>query len=262
MENTMTNFELTIQNAREATDAYRTAMNKQLGKPRLLLENGRPSDDQDRSTEKGADEFLKLLSLSRAMLSELKAIEQEMERNQHEAEALRASLAKARQEADADHLTGLPNRRAFERELSKAMEQAKMTGEPLSIGFCDIDNFKQVNDTHGHEAGDRVLTGIAKALSKIASDSCFVARHGGEEFVLLFTGIGQFEAWQKLEAARSELSDRRLMNRDSGTPFGRITFSGGVAQIDLAGDPREALALADTALYRAKEAGRNRVYCG
>lgn len=261
MENTMNDFQMTARNAREATDAYRVAMDKQLNEPAMNKDNAQPKEGADHSAPNGTEDFAKLLGLSRAMLSQLKAIEEEMERNQQEAEALRKSLAKARREADADHLTGLPNRRAFERELLTAVEHAKKTDAPLSVAFCDIDHFKKVNDTHGHEAGDRVLTAIAKTLSKIASDSCFVARHGGEEFVLLFSGIDQIQACKKLEAARTELSQRRLMNRDSGKPFGRITFSGGVAQVDLAGDPRAALALADAALYRAKEEGRNQVYC-
>ena len=217
-----------------------------------------PSLDDD---DKGEEEFQKLLELSRVMLGQLKTIEAEMERNQREADQLRQNLAKARQEADIDHLTGLPNRRAFERTLEIEIEKQAKLGQPLSIAFCDIDHFKVVNDTHGHEAGDRILKAVSKNLSEIANDSCFVARHGGEEFVLLFSGLDKGEAAQRLDQTRAKLARRRLMNRATGRPFGKITFSAGVAQVDAFDDPREALAQADEALYRAKEGGRNQVEC-
>ena len=262
MQNAMNEFQLTTKNARDATDAYRSAMDEQLNlQDGCDPAPGRRSISDPDSLSAGAAEFARLIELSRGMLDQLKTIEAEMERSQHEAENLRDSLAKARKEADADHLTGLPNRRAFERNLFAEVESAKQHETPLSIAFCDIDHFKQVNDVHGHEAGDRVLKAIAQSLSQIASDRCFVARHGGEEFVLLFSGLDQEEALEKLETVRIKLARRRLMNRETGKPFGQITFSGGVAQVDLEGDPRAALGQADRALYRAKESGRNQVLC-
>ena len=247
MENTMSEFSVTTKNAREATGAYHSAVNKQLETP--------PQE----GSSSGAEEFQKLLDLSRVMLGQLKSIEAEMERNQREADQLRSNLAKARQEADLDHLTGLPNRRAFERMLASESKRLAELGEPLSIAFCDIDHFKAINDTHGHEAGDRILQAIAKTLSEIASDACFVARHGGEEFVLLFLSQDKSSAFAQLDSARIKLSRRRLVNRENGKPFGQITFSAGVAQVDEYDNPREALARADEALYLAKEAGRNQI---
>jgi diguanylate cyclase len=145
--------------------------------------------------------------------------------------------------------------------VSAAME-ARTKGEPLSIAFCDVDHFKSINDRHGHEAGDRVLCALASSFSEHAGDSCFVARHGGEEFVLLFYGLDKAAARLRLDSIRSAQAARQLMNRESGQPFGRVTFSAGVAEVTEDSDTRSALARADAALYRAKQAGRNQVMMG
>lgn len=200
-----------------------------------------------------------LLALSQAMLDRLGQIEQAMERSHAETEELRRSLAEARLEADIDHLTGLPNRRAFERRFALAASTARTRGTPLSIAFCDVDHFKLINDRHGHDAGDRVLRSIAASLAEHASEQCFVARHGGEEFVLLLPGLGKADALEKVDAMRRTLAARTLINRATGKPFGRITFSGGIAEVTEDAEDRSALARADAALYRAKQEGRNRI---
>jgi len=209
-----------------------------------------------------AGELAQVLGLSRAMLARIEQIEAAMARSQEETERLRENLAKARMEADVDHLTGLPNRRAFERRLVSAALEARAKGEPLAVAFCDVDRFKLINDRHGHEAGDRVLCAVAATLNEHAGDACFVARHGGEEFVLLFYGMDKQAARVKLDAIRRVQAARQLINRDTGQPFGRVTFSGGVAEVTEEAETRSALGRADAALYRAKQEGRNRVMVG
>ena len=204
-------------------------------------------------------DIAQVLDLSRAMLARIEQVEAAMARSEAETERLRENLAKARIEADVDHLTRLPNRRAFERRLVSAAMEARAKGEPLSLAFCDVDHFKQVNDRHGHEAGDRVLCAMASSLIAYAGDSFFVARHGGEEFVLLFYGLDKESARQRVEVMRSAQAARQLVNRESGQPFGRITFSAGIAEVTEDADTRSALTRADAALYRAKQEGRNRV---
>jgi diguanylate cyclase len=207
----------------------------------------------------GTPDVARVLDLSRAMLERVAAVEKAMERSQAETDILRQNLAQARAEADVDHLTRLPNRRAFERRLASANAEARAKGHRLCVAFCDVDRFKMVNDTHGHEAGDRVLCAVASTLNEIASDACFIARHGGEEFVVLFYGLDKDAAWHKLDGVRRAMAMKRLVNRETGRPFGKVTFSGGIAEVTEDSDPRSALARADAALYQAKETGRNRI---
>jgi diguanylate cyclase len=198
-----------------------------------------------------------LANIARLMLDRTRDIEREMNRSEQQTRSLQRSLDEARRSAEVDHLTGLPNRRAFDNVLKRETAVALATAEPMCVAICDIDHFKRVNDTHGHEAGDRVIRAVAQSLARISNDTCHVARHGGEEFVILFRGKTLDEAWQVLEDARDAMAERRLVNRATDVPFGRITFSGGIADVFAHASPREALKAADDALYAAKASGRN-----
>jgi diguanylate cyclase len=198
-----------------------------------------------------------LATIARVMLDRTREIEHEMSRSVLQTRALQSSLAEARRSAEVDHLTGLPNRRAFDNVLDREHAAAQEAGEALCVAFCDIDHFKKVNDTHGHEAGDRVIRAVAQTLARISDDRCHVARHGGEEFVILFRGFTLDEAWQQLDRARESMAERRLINRSTDVPFGKITFSGGIADAFQHDNPRDALKAADDALYAAKNMGRN-----
>lgn len=205
------------------------------------------------------EELDRVLEISQTMVERMSQVEVAMERSKAETTMLRDSLAKARVEADIDHLTRLPNRRSFERRLAEAARKIDAVGGSMCVAFCDVDHFKAVNDTHGHDAGDRVLVSVAAMLNRFASKDCFVARHGGEEFVLIFEGSDKQAAWRKLDSIRRAQAEKRLINRETGKAFGRITFSAGIAEVGGVDDARAALARADEALYRAKEEGRNRV---
>jgi diguanylate cyclase len=198
-----------------------------------------------------------LANIARLMLDRTREIEKEMSRSENQTRSLQRSLEEARRSAEMDHLTGLPNRRAFEGVLDRETVAAVEAKEPLCVAICDIDHFKRVNDTHGHEAGDRVIRAVAQTLAKISNEHCHVARHGGEEFVVLFRGKTIDEAWQVLDEARDTMAERRLVNRATDIPFGRITFSGGIADVLSHASPRDAMKAADDALYAAKAAGRN-----
>ena len=200
-----------------------------------------------------------LANLASAMLNRTRELEKEMSRSELQAKSLRRNLDQAKRSAEEDHLTGLPNRRGFDAMMAKEHAAAQAAREHLCVAFCDIDHFKRINDTHGHDAGDRVLKAVAQTLAKISNDKCHVARHGGEEFVVLLRGKPLNEAWEVLDAAREAMAERRLVNRASDVPFGQVTFSGGIADVFAHGDPRTALKAADEALYRAKAEGRNRI---
>jgi diguanylate cyclase len=172
---------------------------------------------------------------------------------------MRKRLDEANAMAQSDQLTGLPNRWAFEQQFTAATIRSKEKFEPLAVAFLDIDHFKQVNDTHGHEAGDRVLQLVAKHLNSFTNGNCHLARHGGEEFVLVFEGMNASEAKILLDDAREKLAVKSLKNKETGETIGQVTFSGGIANFRPSEPNRQVLRNADAALYRAKHEGRNQI---
>ena len=245
LEQGIADFSRSTSDARTATRRYGDALAEHVGQLEAAPDAGEIIND--------------LAQYARAMLQRSRKAEAELRQSEQEAASLRRNLDRARRDAEIDFLTGLPNRRAFETQLNRNFVEAQEAGEPLCVAFCDIDHFKLVNDTHGHEAGDRILCVVAKTLSQISGDKCHIARHGGEEFVMLFRGSTPAEAFDMLDRARAELASRRLVNRRTELPFGQVTFSGGIADVFAYATPRAALAAADHALYCAKEAGRNQI---
>jgi diguanylate cyclase len=155
--------------------------------------------------------------------------------------------------AERDALTSLGNRRHLERRATELLPALAAAGEPLSLALLDIDHFKRVNDRHGHAAGDQVLVHLAQLLRENTRGGDVLARHGGEEFVVLLPGMPLPRAAEVCERLRQRVAAH-------GWPLGErgITIS-----IGLAASPPLALeallARADEALYRAKRAGRNSV---
>lgn len=200
-----------------------------------------------------------LVGLTQMMIEKTSAAERRMRESAVQMDTMRENLDQAREQADTDALTGLSNRRAFERALGAAAERATRAQTPLTLAFCDIDRFKAVNDNHGHDVGDRVLTFVGRILKEHVGRRGTVSRHGGEEFVLLFEGISPDETWDIVDAARHDLFRRNIIDRNAGQPIGSISFSAGVAALGPEGNISAMLRQADRALYRAKRAGRNQV---
>ncbi len=169
--------------------------------------------------------------------------------------ALLASNRQLEELSRTDPLTGLANRRAFDRELAWRFEHARRYGRPLSLAMIDLDHFKEINDQYGHPAGDAVLQRVAQILDRCTRDSDFVARFGGEEFVGILPETPLLEALQFAEKIRAAVAAAEFE-----IPL-RVTVSIGVAGMPRSEvDSAEALLrAADEALYRAKEKGRNRV---
>ncbi|HPC87679.1 MAG TPA: diguanylate cyclase [Candidatus Saccharicenans sp.] len=167
---------------------------------------------------------------------------------------LRESL---RQQSIRDPLTGIFNRRYLEETLQREFSRARRLNQPLSIIMFDIDHFKAVNDSYGHEAGDVVLQSIARELQSIVRTEDIVCRFGGEEFVVVMPGMDFKKA-----AARASLILQAVRNLEllvGETKLIKITMSAGVASFPSHGKtPAEVLQAADQALFRAKKLGRDR----
>ena len=165
------------------------------------------------------------------------------------------NLALAEMRAATDALTGLPNRRALDETLTRMLAQAARNSGSLSAIVFDLDAFKQINDRHGHDQGDEVLVATATAVTRTLRVSDFVARAGGEEFVVLLPDTGLDGAFVVAENLRAALQAMVVPGLD-----GPVTGSFGVAvHPEDAADGETLLRRADAALYLAKRNGRNRV---
>jgi two-component system cell cycle response regulator len=153
--------------------------------------------------------------------------------------------------AETDPLTGVANRRLFELTLNRELSRASRSGEELTLVMLDVDRFKSFNDTHGHQAGDDVLRGVARALADTCRDFDTVARYGGEEFAVILPGCSAKESLKAAERFRKAISDMRAV--------APITASAGVSTLFVnAADGEGLVKSADEALYESKRTGRDR----
>lgn len=236
---------------------------------RRVLLSGRPSNDEDAVTIEGeerafltsrfpvvADDGRTLgIGIVAFDATELRRSYDELARAHVRAELINAELREAVERLEKlssiDRLTGAWNRARFEEAMAGEISRADRYGDPAALIFFDIDRFKQVNDVHGHQAGDGVLVEVCRLAREVYRSSDALARWGGEEFVLL-------AAHTTLDGAR--LLAERLRERIEAHEFpaaGHVTASFGVAALARAEGPSEWLGRADAALYRAKRSGRN-----
>ena len=202
--------------------------------------------------------------------SQLLSRKMDLERTRHEAEILKLKSellsqqnVSLQQMADRhleqalqDQLTGLPNRRAYDEMAERLEAGTQWPNLPISVVVCDIDHFKRVNDTHGHAIGDEVLQKFAEVLGHAVRDGDFVARIGGEEFVILMRG-----AFGQTAVGASNRIRMKIEQADWSSihPDLRVTSCFGVASAEGERDMTVLLEQADRALYEAKNTGRNRV---
>ena len=170
---------------------------------------------------------------------------------------IRYAVDKIKQVSDTDELTGLYNMRAFSAMLQRSFKQAVRYGHPLSVVMIDSDNLKQVNDAHGHEAGNRLLQHLVRCIREQLRGSDVMARFGGDEFILLLPETNNKGALEMSERIRKSVELSRFSVREGDT---NVTASLGVASYPEDGGNLDViLEKADKAMYRAKQKGRNRV---
>ena len=173
----------------------------------------------------------------------------------HNEKSLRQAHEEALVASRTDQLTGLPNRRHILGLLDEALVATEGTGSGLCIAVIDIDHFKAINDTHGHEAGDAVLEHFADTSRKKVRAQDLLGRAGGEEFLLLLPGVGLDDAGRIIERIRDGFPPAILEDNGLELP---CTFSAGVTEALPDDDRSSILRRADRALYAAKQEGRNR----
>jgi len=216
---------------------------------------------------KSADDIRDIRKLVRSLLTDTQNMS---ESNRHvggtlkeraaEIDTLRAELDRVRQEAVHDPLTGLSNRRAFDDRLAESLDQTLKELKSICLLMVDVDHFKDINDRHGHQIGDKILQYIASVLKKNFKGKDLVARYGGDEFAVIVENAPSSGVHSVAETVRKVVDESNLKRTDTGEPLGDVTVSIGYECARSGDTPGNILDRADKALYQAKLKGRNRVF--
>jgi diguanylate cyclase len=201
-----------------------------------------------------------IIAETRSLVTETNQFETQLLSSTEEVEKLKQELNYARKEAMLDPLTGVMNRRGFDQRLAVMISE---TDSHHAENFClllmDVDNFKEVNDNHGHLLGDKVLRAVADLLTRHTKGKDACARYGGDEFAILLPDIGSNNACNLAEYIRGIIEKVVLKRPNSGSVVGGISVSIGVAAYRMGESVEALIQRCDQALYRSKSLGRNRV---
>lgn len=190
-----------------------------------------------------------------------KALEDRLTMSKNEISNLQQSLEAIRAESLTDPLTGLGNRKYFDRMIGMAVQSALASGEPLSLLLFDIDHFKSFNDSYGHLTGDQVLRLVGLSLKQTIKGQDITARYGGEEFAVVLPNTALRQALTVADHIRRAVMAKELKKKSTGEMLGRVTISVGVSMLKQGDDTDALIERADACLYAAKRNGRNRVIC-
>ena len=217
------------------------------------------------STAQNRDQVKKviesLLKSTREMRDTNKALEERLTLSRSEISNLQQSLEAIRAESLTDPLTGLGNRKYFDRSIETAVQNALENGEPLSLLMFDIDHFKSFNDSYGHLTGDQVLRLVGMSLKQTIKGQDITARYGGEEFAVVLPNTALRQALTVADHIRRAVMAKELKKKSTGEILGRVTISVGVSMLKPGDDTDSLIERADACLYAAKRNGRNRVIC-
>lgn len=166
------------------------------------------------------------------MMTKNVALEHELSRTAKIMAELRHDLEEVRKEANTDALTGLSNRKSFDKKLGNVHEDSKETKKPFSLLLLDIDHFKNFNDSFGHLVGDQVLRLVARTLKNGVKGRDIPCRYGGEEFAIILPDTEAGNAKKIADQLREAISNKDIVNRSTGAKLTRVTFSAGVAEFN------------------------------
>lgn len=187
---------------------------------------------------------------------EYTTVNSELEQYKKQVAQLQCDLDKYKNESVTDHMTGLYNRKYMDMKLVEEFERYKREKRPFCIVMADIDRFKNVNDTYGHQVGDQVLKHMAKLIKENIRKTDFAFRYGGEEFMILLVNADVRNAVHVSDQIRKKLEATNFSLKDLSF---NVTSSFGVAQFTAEDTPESCLKLADGRLYTAKQTGRNKI---
>ena len=200
-----------------------------------------------------------LVNTTREMQHAKEGLEDRLKVSKQEISHLQQNLEAIRAESLTDPLTGLSNRKYFDRAIDASVQLAARQNEPLSLLMLDIDHFKSFNDNYGHLTGDQVLRLVGMSLKHIVTGRDTMARYGGEEFAVVLPNTTLPNAVAVAEQIRRAVMARELKKKSTGEILGRVTVSVGVSLLQPGDDINTLIERADACLYAAKRGGRNRV---
>ncbi len=198
-----------------------------------------------------------LLNATHSIDERIRELEDTLSRSSSVIAELALKLEAARADAHTDPVSNLPNRRYFDHAIEKTVKHARKSGEALSIFLLDLDNFKVLNDDHGHRMGDHILRLLGATLKELLRPSDIIARFGGDEFAVILPATGGSAAYAAAEKIRGALTTREMRRRSTGELLGKVTVSIGVAEHRSAETAEDLIGRADANLYRAKAQSRN-----
>lgn len=200
-----------------------------------------------------------LVEDNRRMAATTQELNQGLKDSQKQIATLHKELEEVQNQCMRDPLTAVSNRRAFDERLEQAIEASTATGENLCLAIADIDHFKRVNDTFGHQVGDLVLQNFASIISQNIKGQDMVARYGGEEFAIILPQTDLFSAYNLLVKIKYHFKTSKVELEGTDKAVSDVTASFGVVRFEPGMSMRELIEQADSFLYEAKNSGRDRV---
>jgi diguanylate cyclase (GGDEF)-like protein len=246
----------------EARDQYNSAIKKQIVVMESFISDSQQLTELKEQAKLSLHKMQASLELSAladqkeqvVTIAQIKKMQERVAALESEASTYKQKLDTQHKAALSDQLTKLPNRIAYEEKAQFEVQQAQRNATPLCIGIIDIDHFKKINDAYGHSVGDKTLQVIAKHIRQYLPKEDFVARWGGEEFVMLLPNSSLEEAFAKVEIMRKKVSALPYKFKEQRVT---VTLSCGLCQITQESPLEEAFEIADSFLFKAKDAGRN-----